>query len=123
MFKAFLAAVAVVLLAASGTAVWGKLEGGSERRAAVGRSSTDAAQSIEAPQSIADIPASTDLEWLIKRGEYQDIKCHSGSPDSAFHCAARGQITAKLEKLGLCRGNPHDFDDERRWLNCDEDRD
>ena len=123
MFKAFVAAVAVVLLAASGTVVWGKLEGGSERRAAVGRSSTDSAQSIEALQSIADIPASTDLERLFKRGEYEDMKCRRGLPDSAFHCAARGKITAKLEKLGLCRGNPHDFDGERRWLNCDEDHD
>ena len=102
--------------------MWGKLEGG-ERWAAVGRSSIDSAESIEAPQSIADIPASTDLEWLIKRGEYEDIKCRRGLPNSAFHCAARGKITAKLEKLGLCRGNPHDFDGERPWLNCYEDRD
>jgi hypothetical protein len=123
MFKAFLAALAVVLLAASGTVVWGKLEWDSQRRAAVGRSSTDSAQATEAPESIADIPPSTDLEWLIKRGEYEDIKCRGGLPDSAFHCAARGKITAKLEKLGLCRGNPLDFDDERRWHNCDEDLD
>ena len=123
MFKAFLAAATVALLAASGTVVWGKLEGGSEGRAAVGRSSTVSARRSEVLQSIADIPASTDPLWLIKRGEYEDIKCHRGSPDSAFDCAARGRITAKLEKLGLCRGNPHDFDDERRWFNCDEDRD
>ena len=122
MFKAFVAAVAVVLLAASGTVVWGKLEGGSERRA-VGRSSTVSTQRAEVLQSTADTPASTDPLWLIKRGEYEDIKCHRGLPDSAFHCAARGRIMAKLEKLGLCRGNLHDFDDERRWLNCDEDHD
>jgi hypothetical protein len=133
MLKAFLAAATVALLAASGSVVWGKLEGGSEHRAAVGRSPTDPTQSIrvlrtpqelrsiEAPQSRADNPVSP-VEWLIKRGEDEDIKCHSGLPDSEFHCTARGKITAKFEKLGLCRGNPHDFDDERRWFNC-EDRD
>ena len=100
-----------------------QLEGGSERRAAVGRSSTVSAQRVEVLQSMADTPASTDPLWLIKRGEYEDIKCHRGLPDSAFHCAARGKITAKLEKLGLCRGDPHDFDDEKTLAQCDEDHD
>ena len=134
MSKAFVAAATVALLAASGSVVWGKLEGGSEHRATVGRSPTDPTQSIrvlrtpqelrsiEAPQSRVDKPVST-VERLIKRGEDEDTECHSGWPDSAFHCTARGKITAKLEKLGLCRGNPHDFDDERRWFNCDENQD